>query len=313
MTNNELKGHGAMLGAEVMWGVMAPVSKIVLASAVTPLLMTNFRVLGAACLFWIASLFIKQEHVKHHDLLLLFFASLLGIIFNQGLFMFGLSLTSPINASIITTSSPIITMIIAALFLHEPVTKSKLLGVFLGAIGAFILIVSGQHGASQAGNMWGDILCLLAQLSFSLYLVFYKGLTSRYSSITLMKWMFTYSSICLIPFSYNEIMAADWGALSREVLWGLILIVFCATFISYLLIPVGQRYLRPTLTSMYNYVQPIVASVVAVCWGMDSFNLLKIIAVVFVFTGVFFVTKSRSREEVEAYEKAKKSLRAGKM
>ena len=128
-----------------------------------------------------------------------------------------------------------------------------------------------------------------------------------------MKWMFTYSSICLIPFSYNEIMAADWGALSREVLWGLVLIVFCATFVSYLLIPVGQRYLRPTLTSMYNYVQPIVASVVAVCWGMDSFNLLKIIAVVFVFTGVFFVTKSRSREEVEAYEKAKKSLRAGKM
>ena len=128
-----------------------------------------------------------------------------------------------------------------------------------------------------------------------------------------MKWMFTYSSICLIPFSYNEIMAADWASLSRGVLWGLVLIVFCATFVSYLLIPIGQRYLRPTLTSMYNYVQPIVASVVAVCWGMDSFNLLKVIAVVFVFTGVLFVTKSRSREEVEAYEKAKKSLRAGKM
>lgn len=306
MMNQELKGHGAMLGAEIMWGVMAPVSKIVLASAITPLLMTNCRVLGAACLFWIASLFTKREHVGHHDLLLLFFASLLGIIFNQGLFMFGLSLTSPINASIITTSSPIITMIVAALFLHEPVTRSKLLGVFLGAIGAFVLIVSGQHGGVQGGNVWGDILCLLAQLSFSLYLVFYKGLTSRYSSVTLMKWMFTYSSICLIPFSYNEIIAADWASLSRQVLWGLVLIIFCATFISYLLIPIGQRYLRPTLTSMYNYVQPIVASVVAVCWGMDSFNLLKIIAVVLVFTGVFFVTKSRGREEVEAYEKKQK-------
>lgn len=306
MMNQELKGHGAMLGAEIMWGVMAPVSKIVLASAVTPLLMTNCRVLGAACLFWIASLFTKREHVGHHDLLLLFFASLLGIIFNQGLFMFGLSLTSPINASIITTSSPIITMIVAALFLHEPITRSKLLGVFLGAIGAFVLIVSGQHGGSQGGNVWGDILCLLAQLSFSLYLVFYKGLTSRYSSVTLMKWMFTYSSICLIPFSYNEIIGADWASLSRPVIWGLVLIVFCATFISYLLIPIGQRYLRPTLTSMYNYVQPIVASVVAVCWGMDNFNLLKIIAVVLVFTGVFFVTKSPGREEVEAYEKAKK-------
>lgn len=304
MVKNEWKGHGAMLGAEVMWGVMAPVSKIVLASVITPLLMTNCRVLGAACLFWITSFFMKREHVKHNDLLLLFFASLLGIIFNQGLFMFGLSLTSPINASIITTSSPIITMIVAALFLHEPVTRSKLLGVFLGAIGAFVLIVSGQQGGQQSGNVWGDILCLLAQLSFSLYLVFYKGLTSRYSSVTLMKWMFTYSSICLIPFSYHEIISADWASLAPQVLWGLILIIFCATFISYLLIPIGQRYLRPTLTSMYNYIQPIVASVVAVCWGMDRFNFLKIIAVLLVFTGVFFVTKSRGREEVEAYEKA---------
>lgn len=143
-----------------------------------------------------------------------------------GLFMFGLSLTSPINASIITTGSPIITMIVAALFLHEPVTKSKLLGVFLGAIGAFVLIVSGQHGDSPGGNIWGDILCLLAQLSFALYLVFYKGLTSRYSSVTLMKWMFTYSFICLIPFSYREMVSADWEALSGEVLWGLISIVF---------------------------------------------------------------------------------------
>lgn len=198
-------------------------------------------------------------------------------------------------------------MIVAALFLHEPVTKSKLLGVFLGAIGAFVLIVSGQHDDSPGGNIWGDILCLLAQLSFALYLVFYKGLTSRYSSVTLMKWMFTYSFICLIPFSYREMVSADWEALSGEVLWGLISIVFFATFVSYLLIPIGQRYLRPTLTSMYNYVQPIVASVVAVCWGMDRFNLLKIIAVVLVFTGVFFVTKSPGREEVEALEKNKKA------
>ena len=122
MTKNEWKGHGAMWGAEVMWGLMAPVSKLVLASAVTPLLLTDCRMLGAACLFWLASVFTKPEHVASKDLLLLFFASLLGIVFNQGSFIFGLSLTSPINASIITTSSPILTMIIAAFYLREPVT-----------------------------------------------------------------------------------------------------------------------------------------------------------------------------------------------
>ena len=270
MTKNEWKGHGAMWGAEVMWGLMAPVSKLVLASAVTPLLLTDCRMLGAACLFWLASVFTKPEHVASKDLLLLFFASLLGIVFNQGSFIFGLSLTSPINA-----------------------------GVFLGALGALLLIVSGQQNAAGNSNIWGDLLCLLAQLSFSFYLVLYKGLTARYSPITLMKWMFTYASICLIPFSYPEILSTDWLSLGGSVLTGLVAVVFCATFISYLLIPLGQRYLRPTVTSMYNYIQPIVASSVAIYWGMDHFNMLKVLAVILVFTGVFFVTTSRSRADLE--------------
>ena len=299
MTKNEWKGHGAMWGAEVMWGLMAPVSKLVLASAVTPLLLTDCRMLGAACLFWLASVFTKPEHVASKDLLLLFFASLLGIVFNQGSFIFGLSLTSPINASIITTSSPILTMIIAAFYLREPVTGKKLAGVFLGALGALLLIVSGQQNAAGNSNIWGDLLCLLAQLSFSFYLVLYKGLTARYSPITLMKWMFTYASICLIPFSYPEILSTDWLSLGGSVLTGLVAVVFCATFISYLLIPLGQRYLRPTVTSMYNYLQPIVASSVAIYWGMDHFNMLKVLAVILVFTGVFFVTTSRSRADLE--------------
>ena len=291
-----------MLGAEVMWGLMAPVSKLVLASAVTPLLLTDCRILGTAGLFWLTSAFTKREYVSTKDLLLLFFASLLGIVFNQGSFIFGLSLTSPINASIITTSSPILTLIIAAFYLHEPVSGKKLAGVFLGATGALVLILSGQQNDNGNGNLWGDLLCLFAQLSFSLYLVLYKELTARYSPITLMKWMFTYSSVCLIPFSYHEILSADWPSLNKSVIVGLAAVVFCVTFVSYLLIPLGQRYLRPTVTSMYNYIQPIVASIVAIYWGMDNFNMLKVIAVILVFTGVFFVTTSRSRADLEKQE-----------
>ena len=115
--------------------------------------------------------------------------------------------------------------------------------------------------------------------------------------------MFTYASICLIPFSYSEIVQLDWSLLDYKLIGGLVMVVFCATFISYLLIPIGQKSLRPTVTSMYNYLQPIVASIIAVIWGMDSFNVLKIIAVVLVFTGVFFVTQSKSRAQMEAYQK----------
>lgn len=300
MTKEELHGHGAMLVAEIMWGLMAPVAKVVLAGAVTPLLLTDCRLFGAALLFWFTSLFTRREPVHHKDMLRLFFAALLGVVFNQGMFLFGLGLTSPINASIITTSLPILTMIIAALYLREPVTGCKLQGVFLGAVGALLLILSGRQGGLQGGSIWGDLLCLLAQLSFSCYLVFFKGLTGRYSPVTLMKWIFTYASVCVIPFSYNEIASLDWSRLDAGSIAGAATVVFCGTYISYLLVPIGQRTLRPTVTSMYNYVQPIVASGVAVWWGLDSFDLLKGIAVVLVFTGVFLVTKSRSRADLEA-------------
>ena len=294
-----------MIGAETMWGLMAPIGKFILSGAViTPLLMTDFRMIGAACLFWIASLFIQPEHVNHKDMLSLFFAALFGIVFNQGTYIFGLGMTSPINASIVTTSLPILTMVIAAIYLREPITRKKLLGVFMGAVGALLLILSGQPmSGGQSGSIGGDLLCLFAQFCFSLYLVFFKGLIGKYSPITLMKWMFTYASICLIPFSYTEIVQLDWSLLDYKVIAGLVMVVFCATFISYLLIPIGQKNLRPTVTSMYNYLQPIVASILAVAWGMDSFNALKIVAVILVFSGVFFVTQSKSRAQLEAYKK----------
>ena len=154
-----------MFGAELMWGLMAPVGKFVLSGALlSPLVLTDCRMFGAALLFWLVSFFTKQEHVNHKDMLSLFFASMLGIVFNQGSYIFGLSMTSPINASIVTTSSPILTMIIAALYLREPVTGKKLIGVFMGTTGALLLIFSGQQvqNSSQSGNIWGDLLCLFA-------------------------------------------------------------------------------------------------------------------------------------------------------
>ena len=155
MDISKIKGHGAMMGAEVMWGAGAPLGKFILAGSVSPLLLTDCRIIGTAALFWLLSLFTPSEHVSPKDLLLIFFASLLGIVFNQCLFLFGLSYTSPINASIITTSLPIVTMVMAAIFLREPVTKLKVGGVFLGAIGALILIMSGTAATGTGSALGG--------------------------------------------------------------------------------------------------------------------------------------------------------------
>ena len=288
-----------MLGAEFMWGVSAPLGKVILAGGVTPLMLTDCRMVGAAALFWVLSLFTGRERVEGRDLLLMFFASLFGIVLNQGLFLFGLGLTSPVNASIITTSSPIITMVLAAVFLGEPVSRLKVGGVFLGALGALILIAGGGGSGDAEGSPLGDVLGVAAQLSFSCYLVLFKRLTSRYSPVTLMKWMFTYASVCVIPFSYNEWACAGLGDVGSDAWWGVAAFVVGPTFVSYLLLPVGQRFLRPTVTAMYNYVQPIVATLAAVWMGVGGFSVLKGVAVGLVFCGVGMVTRSKSREDME--------------
>lgn len=297
MNTSKLKGHSAMLGAEIMWGAGAPIGKLILAGGVSPMLLTDIRMTGAAVLFWIVSLFVPSEKVCPRDMLAMFFASLFGIVINQCCFIAGLGLTSPINASIITTSMPIVTMVLAAVVLKEPITKLKVGGVFMGAIGALILIV-GSHGDVAGGTSLGDLLIICAQCSFACYLVFYKSLIARYSAITLMKWMFTYASILTIPFAYTQWMATEWGSLTASVQWSLVFFVAGPTFLSYLLLPMGQRNLRPTVTAMYNYVQPIVATVIAIAASMGRFTVANAVAVVLVFTGVFLVTKSKSRADL---------------
>lgn len=291
-----------MLAANSIWGLMSPVAKIVmLGGVVSPLVVTDLRIFGAMVMFWIVSLFGKPEHVSPKDLARLFVASLLAIVFNQGSFIFGVSLTSPGDASIITTSMPLWAMVLAAVFLKEPITGKKVMGIAAGACGALLLIIgsSQQSAVSGGGNhILGDILVLMAQLSYALYLVLFKNFVTRYSLITIMKWMFTYAFICLLPFSYDDLIATDWLALDIDSILALCYIVMFATFLSYLLIVVGQKSLRPTVAGMYNYVQPVVACIVAIALGLDSFNVVKGIAVVLIFAGVYLVTMSKSRAEL---------------
>lgn len=318
MEMQKLKGHGAMLCANAMWGLMSPLAKLVMIGGlVTPLVVTDLRVFGAMVLFWIVSFFRKPEHVGHKDLAKLFLASLLAIVFNQGCFIFGVGLTSPADASIITTSMPLWAMVLAALFLKEPITGKKVLGIAFGATGALLLIMGSSHtGGSASGtgdkSIWGDLLVLLAQLSYALYLVLFKNFVAKYSVFTLMKWMFTYAFICLLPFSYNDLLAAGWSGLTLAEIGSLIFIVVGSTFFSYILVIVGQKNLRPTVAGMYNYIQPIVACIVAIYLGMDSFNWIKGLSILLIFGGVYMVTISRSRAELEAHEAAAEHTENGR-
>ena len=287
-----------MLGVGVIFGLLSPVSKVLLDSGlISPagLMMTR------TAAFWTASLFVRREPVALRDRLSLFFAALLGIVLNQGSFILGVSMTSPIDASVVTTTAPIFAMIIAALYLREPITGMKIAGVAIGAVGALMLIFSSPAAASSgSGSVGGDLLCMFAQLSYATYFVVFKGLIGRYGPVTLMKWMFLFATLCWLPFGAEDFVSTRWQAFGWRNFAEVGFIVLGATFLTYLLLPVGQKNLRPTVGCMYNYLQPLVASLVAVLAGMDRFTTIKAAAVVLVFAGVYAVTRSKSKAQMDA-------------
>lgn len=296
-----------MLAASSMWGLMAPVSKYVMSGGtVNPLAVTDVRIFGGAILFWVFSLFLKREKVERKDYFRLFLAGMFAIVMNQGVYITGISMTSPVDASVITTSLPIIAMVISALYLKEPITGKKVSGVLLGATGALVLVfgerlMPGFQPLTQipvrTSSLGGNLLCFLSQCSYAVYLVIFKDLISRYSPVTLMKWMFLFASAVMIPLTGSNFINTDWAAVPALEYAALGFILLGGTFFCYLLVPLGQKTLRPTIVATYNYVQPVVASFAAILWGMDRFSILKVISIFLVFSGVFLVNKSRAKDQ----------------
>ena len=193
-------------------------------------------------------------------------------------------------------------MILAALILKEPITRMKTFGVLLGICGAISLILQSTQGSNQASSLGGNLLITVSGFMYSIYLVVSKPLTLKYSSVTMMKWMFLFSTLITLPFAIESIW--NTPAFHKEVFDGqelgaIFFVLFGATFVPYLLIPLALKRIRPTTVSMYNYIQPIVASFIAVCIGQDSFSVTKLVSAALVFSGVYLVTQSKSRADLE--------------
>lgn len=293
--------HVCLFMACAFWGLMAPLGKDAMTHGFSGLEMVTFRVFGGAVLFWITSFFVPKERVGGRDLAMLAGAAVLGLVTNQCCYTMGLSITSPVNASIVTTSMPIFAMLLAFFILKEPITAKKAGGVALGCAGAVILIATSAAAASsKVGDLRGDLLCLGAQFSFALYLSLFSGLIRRYSVITVNKWMFTYATVMILPFTFGDVSCVDYAAIPLRTWLETGFVVFFGTYVSYILMMVGQHTLRPTVVSIYNYVQPVVSVTVSVLTGIGVFKPTQAAAVVLVAIGVWLVTKSKSRRDMES-------------
>lgn len=296
---NSILGHIACFTAYLIFGLNIIVCKDLTSSdTISPLALFTLRSLGAGLLFWSISLFMPKERVERRDLPKIFAASVLGFFLAQITFLMAISQITPMDCSIVASLSPLYTMFIAAFALKEPISAKKIGGVVLSLCGVLYLIINSVTTTSSTVQTTpvGVLLIVANSLCFSLYLGVFKPLIGKYSVVTFMKWIFLFSTLMSLPFSAKELIAVEFAALPLSYIAELSFLIFCATFVTYFLIPIGQKLLRPTLVSMYSYVQPIIAIVVSICIGMDTLSWQKVVAAITVFSGVIIVSRSKQRD-----------------
>lgn len=296
MDTNKLLGHLAIAGAYTIFGLNIVFCKdIANADAIEPVTLFTLRAIGASALFWLLSFFMPKEKIEKGDMLKIAAASFVGLFVPQMTFLFAITMSTSIDTAILSTFGPIFTMLFAFAFLGEPITGKKAGGVAMSFAGVIFLIFNSVHsGGADFTTPMGYVLLLLNSLSFSLYLGIFRPLISKYSVVTFMKWMFLYSLLLSLPFSLRGLVSTDYAAIPGNVKWEIGYLIFFATFVAYFLIPFGQKYLRPTVVSMYTYLQPIIAAIVSIWIGMDTLTWQKILATVFVVGGVVLVNRSRA-------------------
>ena len=290
-------GHLACFIAYAIFGINIIVCKDLTSSRlISPIALFGLRSLGAGLLFWLISYFLPKEKVDKKDFGKIMMASLLGFFLTQVTFLMAIPDITPMDCSIVSSLSPIYTMFIAAYVLKEPITLRKAGGVAISFFGIIYLIMNSVTGTGGTiETSWVGILLMIANsLSFSLYLGLFKPVITKYSVITFMKWIFLFATLFSLPWTISELRTFDYSLLTSTYLSELAFLIVCSTFITYFLIPLGQKRIRPTLVSMYSYVQPIIAIVISIWVGMDTLSWQKLLAAAMVFGGVVLVNYSRS-------------------
>lgn len=288
--SRRLLAHLALFGANLIYGINYTLAKDVMPDFIQPLGFIFLRVSGAVLLFWLCYRLFFYEKVAKSDLFKLALCGLFGVAINQMLFFEGLNLTTPINAAVIMVTNPILVLIMGAFLATEVITKRKMLGIVLGATGAISLITYGGAVELNSNHFWGNIMVLINAASYGVYLVLVKPLMQKYKPITVISWVFLFGFFFVVPFGWGQFQAIEWSIMPTSILWKAAFVVVCTTFMAYLLNIYGLKSLNPSTVSTYIYLQPVLASMVAIFANSDSLSLIKVGAALVIFSGVYLVS-----------------------
>jgi drug/metabolite transporter (DMT)-like permease len=299
--NNKVKAHLALLGANLFYGAGFTIAKNVMPRLIQPLGFIFIRVSIVMILFWLSYTGGKGYRTKilKQDWPILVLGGLFGVALNQMLFFQGLNWTFPIHASLIMMSTPLLITIISIIILKQRISTEKYIGLLLGIGGAALLMSAGKELTLTGNSALGDLLVFLNAASYAIYLVLVKPLMQRYRPIIVIRWVFFFGFLFVLPFGWPQFAAVDWSLFHVGDYLSVGFIVVCCTFFTYLWNVYALQHLPPSTAGAYIYLQPIFAAVVSVLVLGESLTWVKILATILVFTGVYLVNFGTMRKDVK--------------
>ncbi len=292
------KRNLALIGATIVsliYGMTFTIAKDVMPTYINPYGFIVLRVFGATVLFWIVSFFIKTEKIENQDFPRIIACAFFGVALNMLTFFKGLSYTSPISASVIMVSTPIIVLILSSIIMKERMQKRKVFGIILGLIGTAFLILYGKSVGNATNASLGNFLVFVNAVSYGFYLITVRKLMDKYNAFSFVKWIYLFGFLMVLPFGFNEFQAVNWQIIPTDIYWKIVFVVLFSTFFTYLLNLLSMRELKPTTVAVFIYLQPVFATIFAIGLGKDELSFVKTASAILIFVGVYLVTNSKKQ------------------
>ncbi len=297
--SNAQKGHLSLFTAQVIYAMNYSIAKDIMPHYLHPISLVFLRIFGACVLFWMLSFFISSErqNVTKEDLKKIVVLSLFGVLINQFFFIYGLSITTPINSAIIMISNPIIVFLLSFFIFSKNSSDfihwKHWLGLGFGIIGALTLILFKGNFSFGSDTWLGDLMTLLNSTSWALFLIYGKEMLQKYHTVAVMKYMFLWGTILFLPVAVYFLSHEEWQTIPISIYWAIAFVVIATTFIAYLLNTYGLKLMSTSVVSMYIYTQPFLATLFAVMLGKDTITATKLIAGCFVLLGIYLVNTKK--------------------
>lgn len=284
-----LRPHIYLFIVNAFYGAGFTVSKIVMPQYIKPFGFILIRVAITTVLFFALHRLWLNEKIERRDIGLLVLCGLFGVVINQEMFFMGLSITTPINASLIMIMTPILVYVISFFLSHEKVTWQKITGIALGASGA--LIIMGGNGFNfNSSTVLGDLFILINATSYAVYLVIVRPLMKKYHPLTVIKWVFFTGLLPVALIGWKQFTEIEWNNFTGPTWLAVAFIVICVTFFAYLLNILALRQLHSSVVGAYIYLQPVLATVISIALGKDKLSAEKIVSAILIFAGVYLVS-----------------------